>query len=104
MRYRPEQGKRKPAGAGCAAIGLVLHGRTMFPSRLAPSARFSYTLYLIHVPVLLFTYGVAQKAVQGNLALAFFLGAIVAVACIYMAMFLSRVLERPYVLIKQPGQ
>lgn len=48
-------------------IYSVLRGSLKFTSAFKGSSSYSYTLYIIHFPILLFIFGVMQLKIQGNL-------------------------------------
>jgi len=47
--------------ACCSTLALLLHGRLAIPTIFKPAASYSYTLYIIHVPILLIVFGCAQR-------------------------------------------
>lgn len=53
----------------CFACGLalILKGRLVLPPAFQHSAAYSYTLYVIHVPMLLFAFGVFQTWILGSI-------------------------------------
>jgi peptidoglycan/LPS O-acetylase OafA/YrhL len=51
----------------CTILALVLRGNLTLPIIFKPAAAYSYTLYIIHVPVMLFVIGIAEPWIQGAL-------------------------------------
>lgn len=52
-------------GFACA-LALILKGRLILPTLFKQTAAYSYTLYVIHMPILLFSFGVFQQRVIGS--------------------------------------
>lgn len=53
--------------ACCSLLALLLQGSVAVSTIFKPVAAYSYTLYIIHVPVLLFVFGITQPWMQGSL-------------------------------------
>lgn len=66
-------------------MALILSGKLSIPKAFSASAKYSYTLYLIHFPVMLFMFGCTQKLIVGNTAYS----AIMYTASIMIIVFLS---------------
>lgn len=56
--------------AFAAVLAAILNGTVRVPAFMAPAAKYSYTLYLVHVPIFLFIFGIAEQHVVGDLPLA----------------------------------
>lgn len=52
--------------AAASALHLMMTGKLSFRPIASTSAKYSYTLYVTHFPILLFIYGAAQGLVHGN--------------------------------------
>ena len=50
-------------------IYSILRGSVKFPTTFKNSSAYSYTLYIIHFPILLFIFGILQLRIQGNFEL-----------------------------------
>lgn len=80
----------------------IVNGTVRFRPVVAGSADYSYTLYIIHYPLILFLYGAMQPRIHGNLA-ATWLAALLAVAtCLLLARTAARWVEhvRPIRVVK----
>ncbi len=61
----------------------ILRGTIKFPVFLKSASAYSYTLYIIHFPILLFIFGVFQLKMQGNM---FLLLVIYICSCIFIVL------------------
>lgn len=53
--------------AFAGVLAAILCGTIRVPIFLASGARYSYTLYLVHVPIFLFIFGIAEQRIVGHL-------------------------------------
>jgi peptidoglycan/LPS O-acetylase OafA/YrhL len=76
-----------------SVLALVLLGKVSMVAIIPKSAGFSYTLYIVHFPILLFIYGVTQAFIMDGAMLSIVVASISAVACLTFAYFSAGALE-----------
>jgi peptidoglycan/LPS O-acetylase OafA/YrhL len=74
-------------------LALILGGCTSFPQCFYRHSGYSYTLYVIHFPILLFVLGVAQKHVYNSLLNAALISVLAIVFCLVASWLLSGRIE-----------
>ncbi|MDR2307107.1 MAG: acyltransferase [Paucimonas sp.] len=74
-------------------LALLLDGRVRFGTWLYRHAGYSYTLYVIHFPIMLFALGVFQPRIHGDAQASWLLSAAVVLVALVVAWALSRVVE-----------
>lgn len=62
---------------------------TVFPS----TSKYSYTLYVIHIPIMIFIVGVFESYVFFNFKVSFLLAILSVIICIFIAWYFSRIVE-----------
>lgn len=72
--------------AFAAVLATILCGTVRVPIFMASAARYSYTLYLVHVPIFLLIFGITEQRIVGHLTWA--IG--VAIASLVMAIAFAR--------------
>lgn len=76
----------------CAAIGLAADGNT--GRSLAPLGRFSYTLYIVHFPLMLFSYFLlVNSGVRYSTSVGWQIAMLASFASVFFAYFASRFVE-----------
>ncbi|WP_043345630.1 acyltransferase family protein [Cupriavidus basilensis] len=81
-----------------AILGLLLSGAIRVPTAFAPAAAYSYTLYIVHMPLLLFAFGIFQTTIQSSTALSIVAGVSFVPAIVWISKAASRIFEnRPLV-------
>ncbi|WP_028941843.1 acyltransferase family protein [Pseudomonas vranovensis] len=71
-------------------LALLLGGVLRFPKSLHRHASYSYTLYVVHFPIMLFALGVSQHYIYGHSARSW----LVSCAVVFVSIGVSRVLSR----------
>ncbi|ESW37445.1 hypothetical protein O164_23915 [Pseudomonas taiwanensis SJ9] len=74
-------------------LALLLGGVLRFPKYLHRHASYSYTLYVIHFPIMLFALGVSQPYIYGHSIRSLLVSGAVVVVSIVVSWVLSRWLE-----------
>lgn len=74
-------------------LTLILAGKASMPTIIPESANFSYTLYIIHFPILLFIYGITQAAIMDSIILSIATALMSVAACLMLAYFSGGTLE-----------
>lgn len=74
-------------------LALLFGGKVGFPKVLHAHAVYSYTLYVIHFPIMLFVLGVSQKYIYLSLSRSLAVSAVVIMVCIVISWLLSRWVE-----------
>lgn len=85
----------KIIGGICYSIvmALILSGGIRVPMVFSPFARYSYTLYLVHFPIMLFVFGVSQQIIIGSVIYSLLVFASSVIAIIFLSSALSRIVE-----------
>ncbi len=76
-----------------AALHMLVNGLIKIKSILPGTSVFSYTLYVIHFPIILFVYGTTQTLILNNTLYSFVVAAISAAFCILLASLVARHIE-----------
>ena len=80
--------------AVCVAFALRFRDHLQFPQWLCGTAAFSYTLYVIHFPLLLLAYSLLHPVVHGhNWAVAAFFALLAGLPIIYISAMLAHFVE-----------
>ncbi|MFW0888377.1 UNVERIFIED_CONTAM: acyltransferase [Pseudomonas sp. JL1] len=74
-------------------LALILAGTLSMPILAPRSADFSYTLYIVHFPILLFIYGLSQTIIMNSITISIIAALISSAACLLLAYFSAGVLE-----------
>jgi peptidoglycan/LPS O-acetylase OafA/YrhL len=74
-------------------LALIMGDCTSFPQCFHRHACYSYTLYVIHFPILLFVLGFTQEFIYNSLLNAALFGILAIVFCLAVSWFLSRWIE-----------
>ncbi len=85
------------AGFVAACFALKARGASLAPlARLAPLGEMSYTLYVVHFPILVLCSGLVMRASGGVLPMHFGWAAAAVVLCLAFAWALHFAVERPF--------
>ncbi len=76
-----------------SVMALIVLDSISFTKFFHKVSRFSYTLYIVHFPVMLFVFGVWQNAIVGSRFNAFLIAVVTVFGCTVLAYFMSKVLE-----------
>ncbi|MNV74828.1 hypothetical protein D3C71_1680800 [compost metagenome] len=79
-------------------LALILGGAARFPKWLHRQAGYSYTLYVIHFPIMLFALGMLQAYLYGNVLGSWLVSFAVVAISLAMSWLLSRWLENKALL------
>lgn len=79
--------------AFCFMLAAVLAGYLRLPQLMAKSAGYAYTLYLVHVPVFLFVFGITERSIVGRLAAAITVAVISTLAIVMTSAAFAQVVE-----------
>ena len=79
--------------AFAALLGLILTGAVRIPAIFKGAAAYSYTLYVIHTPLLLFIFGVTQTFIGPSIWRAMFIAAGSVAAIVLAAHWSARFVE-----------
>ncbi len=87
-----------------AALHMLVNGLIKIKPILPRTSAFSYTLYVIHFPIILFVYGTTQTLILNNTLFSFVVAAISAAFCILLARLVARHIEtaKPFSALKAP--
>lgn len=66
-------------------IYSILNGYSKFTSLFKSSSSYSYTLYIVHFPILLFIFGIMQQKIQGSLSASLLLSLISCIIIIFLS-------------------
>ncbi|WP_428031360.1 acyltransferase family protein [Ancylobacter sp.] len=72
---------------------LISIGIFSFDLDIAETSKFSYTLYIVHFPILLLLYGLGQPFIYDNVVASVCAGAAAVLICLILAIFLAPWLE-----------
>lgn len=81
-----------------ALLHELVQGTVRFPSFARSTASYSYTLYIIHFPILLTAYGITQLVIYGSILATLSVAAITIADCWMLARTAAPVLESRGVL------
>ncbi|MFG0462321.1 acyltransferase family protein [Pseudomonas sp. yb_1] len=81
-------------------LALLMGGAAKFPKLLHSQAKYSYTLYVTHFPIMLFLLGVFQKNIYGSVTYSFIASTGTIVTCIIFANLISKYTEDKKFLAK----
>jgi peptidoglycan/LPS O-acetylase OafA/YrhL len=79
--------------ACCSLLALLLRGSLAVSTIFKPVASYSYTLYIIHVPVLLFVFGIFQPWMQGSLSASLLVAMLAFLGVVELSRRLAMVVE-----------
>lgn len=79
-------------------LALILGGVLTFPKFLYKHAGYSYTLYVVHFPIMLFALGVSQSYIYGHSARSWLVSCAVVLVSLGVSWVLSRWLENKALL------
>ncbi|OPB00995.1 hypothetical protein BFW87_00910 [Pseudomonas fluorescens] len=79
-------------------LALIFGGEVRFTKRLHTHASYSYTLYVIHFPVMLFVLGVSQEYIYSSLSRSLAVSAVTIMVSIVISWLLSRWVENKVVM------
>ncbi|WP_369990918.1 acyltransferase family protein [Pseudomonas xanthosomatis] len=88
----------------CGVLALVVNGAMKGRALFGRTARFSYTLYLSHYPLLLFIYGVSQQGIMHDLVLSFVVAIVSALGCVVFASVVAGYVENYRLLKARPKE
>ena len=74
-------------------IYSILRNKANFPTKFKSASSYSYTLYIIHFPILLFIFGIFQLKIENNAALMTTVYAISCAIIIYISKISARKVE-----------
>ncbi|NJJ60290.1 acyltransferase family protein [Pseudomonas sp. B14(2022)] len=74
-------------------LALIMGQGAKFTTLFSSTASFSYTLYIIHFPIILFVVGMTQKLFIGSLSNALLVSVITMASAIATSIFLSKIVE-----------
>jgi peptidoglycan/LPS O-acetylase OafA/YrhL len=80
-------------------MALIIGGRARFTKFFHSQSQYSYTLYVIHFPILLFILGVTQRLIYGSIFLSLLAAVGAMTLSIVMAKFLSRYIENKNLIL-----
>jgi peptidoglycan/LPS O-acetylase OafA/YrhL len=83
-----------------AILAMVIQGTVSLPTFFHKSAAYSYTLYIVHFPLMLMIFGVLQATILESLSVAVFVALITVLACVGIAMILAQYFENKELLEK----
>lgn len=72
---------------------LVLSGRIKLPTIFKSFSSFSYTLYIIHFPIMLFVFGCFQNYIIGNIRDSIIVAILTVMTTIAISLFISKLSE-----------
>ncbi|HEO1771842.1 acyltransferase family protein [Acinetobacter baumannii] len=78
----------------CSYLTKILSGRNTFPPFFKNSAKYSYTLYIIHFPIFLFIFGVFETKIVNSLITALIIALISSALLIFISKLLAQKIER----------
>lgn len=79
----------------CALLFSVIWLSQLKSARLAATASFSYTLYVVHAPILMFAISISQNWIGASYLRSAITAAGSAVVVLAFTLFLARIFERP---------
>lgn len=79
-------------------LALIMGGGAKFPKIFHSQAGYSYTLYVIHFPIMLFILGVTQTLIYGSVLLSVVVGAVTIVISIAAAKAIARYAENKHLI------
>ncbi|SFP32979.1 hypothetical protein SAMN05216601_10958 [Ectopseudomonas composti] len=74
-------------------LAMIMGGATRFPAWFHGQASYSYTLYVIHFPIMLFILGVSQLYIYGSLPRSLAISALTIALSIAAAKLIARFAE-----------
>jgi len=74
-------------------LALMFKGAIIFPTNFKSVAAYSYSLYILHFPIFLFIFGLAQPVLNGSLVINLIISTASFVGTIAIARILSRLVE-----------
>ncbi|WP_369987773.1 acyltransferase family protein [Pseudomonas xanthosomatis] len=80
-------------------LAMIMGGAARFPAWFDRHAAYSYTLYVIHFPIMLFVLGVSQAYIFGSLLKSLIISGITIIVCIGGAMLIARFAENKALLL-----
>ncbi|CAM5522956.1 acyltransferase family protein [Eoetvoesiella caeni] len=83
----------------CAVLALTLRGDFSFPKTFRGSARYSYTLYIIHFPIMLFIFGMTQMWLQESIGAGILISSLTIFITIAISKYSAKLLEDRKTLI-----
>jgi len=89
--------------AFCGLLGLLLDRRAPTLRWLTGSADYSYTLYIVHYPILLFTFGAFQPAMQASMGTLAAISLVTLAGIVLFARTAARVVEHRPTLLRLFG-
>ncbi|MCY0856203.1 acyltransferase family protein [Cupriavidus sp. D39] len=82
----------------CFILALVLQGRVSIPIFARSAARYSYTLYIVHAPIL-FLFGFLQPYIQDSLGASVIVSLLIIVGVAAFSAIVSRAVENRRLII-----
>ena len=83
----------------CFVLALVLQGRVSIPIFARSAARYSYTLYIVHAPILFFLFGFLQSYIQDSLGTSVIVSLLIIVGVAAFSAIVSRAVENRRLII-----
>lgn len=74
-------------------LALILGKVAKFPTLLSSAASYSYTLYIIHFPIILFVVGMTQEIFIDSISNAIAISAFTIVTAVTVSVWLSKIVE-----------
>lgn len=71
----------------------ILNNRMNFTAFFSNSSKYSYTLYIIHFPIFLFSYGVFEKLLHKNILFSLLLSAVLSLIIVFLSKILASKIE-----------
>lgn len=82
----------------CCALALIMGGAIRFPKIFHRTSGFSYTLYIIHFPIILFVVGITQKVIIESLANTLIISACTMTLAVIASILISKFVENKKLL------
>lgn len=89
--------------AFCCLLGVLLDRRSPSPRVLQRTADFSYTLYIVHFPILLFLFGILQPRLQGSIPAILSAAAATFVGVVLFAHAAAKIVEDRNAILRAVG-
>jgi peptidoglycan/LPS O-acetylase OafA/YrhL len=76
----------------------ILNNKLKFITFFRSSSKYSYTLYIIHFPIFLFSYGVFENLIKENISYSLFLSLLLSLFVIFLSKIIASKLENIKIL------